>query len=299
MLGIIGDLVEDVVVWLSEPLRHGTDTDVEIFHTRGGSGANVASFAARLGPTRFIGCVGNDNLGDSLVQDLEAEGVDVRVQRKHVTGTIVILIDQDGERSMLPNRGAATLLDDVPDEWLDGLELLHVSAYSFNGDPVGKTTIDVIRRARRKGILISIDVASTGMLAQYGVDRFLDLMAELRPDFLIGNKSETEFLELVVDGQPGPQATRLPNTIKVTKAGADPTIVHRPSDERIVVPVPIVPEIRDLTGAGDAFAAGFLSAFLEARDLQNACVGGHASAALVLSSPGASVGPAGPSGSVE
>ena len=98
MLGILGDLVEDVIVWLAEPLRHGTDTQVEIFHTRGGSAANVASFAGRLGPTRFIGCVGNDHLGDRLVLDLEAEGVEVRVQRKSVTGTIVILIDQTGER---------------------------------------------------------------------------------------------------------------------------------------------------------------------------------------------------------
>lgn len=293
MLGIIGDLVEDVVVWLSEPLRHGTDTDVEIFHTRGGSGANVASFAARLGPTRFIGCVGNDNLGDSLVRDLEAEGVDVRVQRKQVTGTIVILIDQDGERSMLPNRGASTLLENVPDDWLDGLDLLHVSAYSFNGAPVGDATIDVIRRAKRKGILVSIDVASTGMLAQYGVERFLDLMANLCPDFLIGNTSETAFLDLVVDGQLGSQAMRLPGTIMVTKAGADPTIVHRPGEQPLVVPVPPVPEVRDLTGAGDAFAAGFLCAYLQTRELNAACVGGHASAALVLSSPGASVGPVG------
>ncbi|MBH0130149.1 PfkB family carbohydrate kinase [Salinibacterium sp. NK8237] len=290
MLGIIGDLVEDVVVWLSEPLRHGTDTEAEIFHTRGGSGANVASFAGRLGPTRFIGCVGNDNLGTALVQDLEAEGVDVRVQRKHVTGTVIILIDQDGERSMLPNRAAATMLDEVPDGWLDGLELLHVSAYSFNGAPVGDTVIDVIRRAKRRGILVSIDVSSTGMLAQYGIDRFLDLMVDLAPDFLIGNQSEMACLDVVVDGKPGTNAPRLTDTIIVTKAGADPTIVHQPGSEPLTVAVPPVPAVRDLTGAGDAFAAGFLTSYLATHDLQKACVGGHSSAALVLCSPGASAG---------
>lgn len=290
MLGIIGDLVEDVIVWLSEPLKHGTDTEVEIFHTRGGSGANVASFAGRLGPTRFIGCVGNDHLGDSLVRDLEAEGVEVCVQRTGATGTIVILIDELGERSMLPNRGAATLLDDVPDAWLDGLELLHVPAYSFNGDPVGSTTTDVIRRAKEMGILVSVDASSTGMLARYGVERFLNLMVELSPDFLIGNQSEIGFLGLAVDGRPGPQAARLPATTIVTKAGANATVVHRPGGTRLAVPVPPVPEVRDLTGAGDAFAAGFLTTFLATRDLEQACVGGHAAAALVLASPGASVG---------
>ncbi|HEU4806928.1 MAG TPA: adenosine kinase [Homoserinimonas sp.] len=289
MLGIIGDLVEDVIVWLAEPLRHGTDTQVEIFHTRGGSGANVAGFAGRLGPTRFIGCVGDDDLGDSLAHGLEAEGVDVRVQRQGATGTIVILIDQSGERTMLPNRGASTLLNDVPDAWFDGLQLLHVPAYSFNGDPVGSTTIEAIRHAKQRGILVSIDASSTGMLARYGVQRFLDLMAELSPDFLIGNSSETAFLGLSVDGQTGPNAGLLPNTIVVTKAGAEPTVVQQRGVERLVIAVPPVPEVRDLTGAGDAFAAGFLSTFLATRDLHSACVGGHASAARVLSSPGASI----------
>lgn len=288
MLGVIGDLVEDVVVWLSEPLQHGTDTEAEIFHTRGGSGANVASFAGRLGPTRFIGCVGDDNLGTVLVHDLQAEGVDVRVQRTHVTGTVIILIDQDGERSMLPHRGASAMLDSVPDEWLDGLELLHISAYSFNGEPVGETVIDVIRRAKVRGIRVSIDVSSTGMLAHYGVERFLELMIDLRPNFLIGNESEMAFLGVVVGGRLGAVASRLPDTIIVTKAGADPTVVHQPKHEPLTVAVPPVPAVRDLTGAGDAFAAGFLTSFLATQDLEAACVGGHASAARVLSSPGAS-----------
>lgn len=289
MLGIIGDLVEDVIVWLAEPLQHGTDTDVEIFHTRGGSGANVASFAGRLGPTRFIGCVGEDRLGDSLVAGLEAEGVEVCVQRKGTTGSIVILIDQTGERSMLPNRAAATLLDEVPDAWLTGLDLLHVPAYSFNGEPVGSTVTDLIRRAKRQGILVSIDASSTGMLAQFGVERFLDLMAELGPDFLIGNESEIDLLGLTPTGS-GATDARLPDTTIVMKAGADPTRVQPAGGTTLTVPVPPVQQVRDLTGAGDAFAAGFLTSYLATRDLESACVGGHAAAALVLSSPGASVG---------
>lgn len=289
MLGIIGDLVEDIIVWLAEDVQHGTDTDVEMFHARGGSGANVASFAGRLGPTRFIGCVGNDHLGDSLVSGLEAEGIEVRVQRRGDTGTIVILIDKTGERTMLPHRGAATLLDEVPDEWLDGLDILHVPGYSFSGEPAASTVIEVIRRAKSKGILVSVDASSTGMLTHYGVQRFLDLMGELKPDFLIGNESESALLGLSVKGEVGPNLASLHDTIVVTKAGAEPTVIHQREADRIVVPVPAVAEVRDLTGAGDAFAAGFLSNFITSRDLRSACVGGHAAAALVLSSPGASL----------
>lgn len=289
MLGIIGDLVEDVVVWLEEPLKHGTDTEVEIFHTRGGSAANVASFASRLGPTRFIGCVGDDSLGDSLVNGLAADGIDVRVQRRGATGTVVILIDDQGERTMLPYRGAATLLEDIPTEWLGGVELLHVPGYTFKGEPTSSSVTELIKHARQKGIMVSIDASSTGMLSHYGVDKFLTLMQELRPDFIIGNQSESEFLGLCVDGKPGPNISLLPSTVVVTKSGAEPTVVLGGQGERLVVSVPPVTGVRDLTGAGDAFAAGFLSTFLATRDLESACIGGHATAARVLSCPGASM----------
>ncbi|MGW5093812.1 carbohydrate kinase family protein [Streptomyces nodosus] len=292
MLGIIGDLVEDVVVWLAEPLQHGTDTAAEIFHTRGGSGANVAACAAALGPTRFIGCVGDDSLGDTLVAGLAAEGVDVRVQRRGSTGSIVILIDENAERTMLPHRGASTMLDEVPDQWLEGLELLHVPAYSFDGEPVGATAVEVIRRAKKRGVLVSVDASSTGMLAGYGVRRFLDLMADLEPDFLIANESEAEFLGLSAGGAPGPNRERVAKTVVVAKAGPNPTVVHVPHGEPVVVPVPPVEHIRDLTGAGDAFAAGFLSTFLRTEDLYEACVSGHGTAARVLSAPGSTTKPA-------
>ncbi|MDI2124521.1 carbohydrate kinase family protein [Yinghuangia seranimata] len=286
MIGIIGDLVEDTVVWLSGPIEHGTDTESRIFHTRGGSGANVATSAARFGATRFIGCVGADARGDALVATLEADGVDVRVNRHGSTGTIVILIDAEGERTMLPDRGASVLLDEVPDAWLNDLRLLHVPAYAFHGEPTGITTADAIRRARSFGARISVDASSTGMLARYGARRFLDLMAELRPDVLLANAEEAACLGLWWSGAPGPDRVALPDTIVVVKHGADPTWVDAPGADPFAIPVPPVREVRDLTGAGDAFAAGFLSTYMETDDLTKACATGHAAAARVLTSPG-------------
>jgi len=288
MLGVVGDLVEDVVVWLGEPVRHGTDSKVEIFRTRGGSGANVAAFASALYPTRFIGCVGDDHVGRFLVDDLRALGVDVKVQRRGTSGTIVILIDEQGERTMMPQRAAAALLQGVAPDWLDGVEILHVPAYSFDGGSMRQAAIDLVFQMKQRGGQVSIDASSTGMLMSHGVESFIELMGQLKPDFLIANESEASLLTLLPGRGSLDTLNRLPQTVVVVKHGSEPTIVHGFGRKLEAVSVPKVNRIRDLTGAGDAFAAGFLVGYLQTKKLREACIIGHATAAKVLASPGAS-----------
>nr|WP_020385021.1 carbohydrate kinase family protein [Kribbella catacumbae] len=81
----------------------------------------------------MVGRVGDDVVGAALVRELVAAGVDPLVQRQGRTGTIVILVDDDGERTMFPDRAAAAELADVPDSWISGAEAYHLSAYSLTG----------------------------------------------------------------------------------------------------------------------------------------------------------------------
>jgi sugar/nucleoside kinase (ribokinase family) len=246
MLAVVGDLLEDIVVYIDRPPALGTDTPARIARRRGGSAANVAACAARAGaPARFIGRVGEDALGEWLVSDLTADGVDVRVQRRGRTGSVVVLVGPDGERTMLPDRAAATELVGVDTEWLDGVTWLHVPSYSLLSEPIGTAVRELIVALRRARGSLSIDVSSVGVVRDYGVERYGELLADLAPEVILANDSEAASLPAELSAvtivKDGPRAVRV-----------------RESGKSWKVEVPQSSDVVDTTGAGDAFAAGYL-----------------------------------------
>jgi len=288
VLAVVGDLVEDIVVWAGEPVRTATDTAARVFRARGGSGANVAALAAARVPTRFIGRIGADAAGEPLVADLASHGVDVRMQRAGRTGTVVLLVDADGERTMFPDRGASALLEGVDDSWIDDVAWLHVPAYGLEREPMRGEVVRLAALARTVGARVSLDASSTGLLAGIGVDLALELIRSMAPDVLFANEDEAELLGIAGGGA---VAASVAPTV-VVKHGPLPTDVIEGGELAVRVDVSPVPVIRDLTGAGDAFAAGFLAATLAGADAAAACLAGHASAASVLANPGAHAAPA-------
>jgi sugar/nucleoside kinase (ribokinase family) len=274
----VGDLVEDVVVWTHAPWAQATDNPATIVRTRGGSAANVAAFAAPLGPVRFIGRVGADPLGQALADDLAAAGVDVRVQRTGRTGSIVILVDETGERTMYPDRGASAELADVPLDWITGATVVHAPAYGLATSPSRESMLALLAGARTGGALISIDAASLNLLDDADVVRAIEQAA---PDVVFANAIEVGRLAL----------DRLGATV-IVKSGPDPVRVIGPGGGSILVPVPPVDLVRDTIGAGDAFAAGYLSAVISGADAATAASLGIARATSVLRRAGAVSEPA-------
>jgi sugar/nucleoside kinase (ribokinase family) len=279
-LAVLGDLVEDVVVWLDKPLEAATDNPARVFRSRGGSAANVAVLAAGRAPTRFLGCVGADPLGDQLVASLRAAGVDPRVQRRGRTGCVVILVDAAGERTMLPDRGAAAELTDVPDAWLDGVRVLHVPAYGLTTEPAASAIRRAIAAAGRRGIDVTIDASAASVLRDLGVEAFLALVAEVRPRVLFANALEAGTLALSRVRPAG-------GGVLVLKDGPRPARIVDSSGRVDEVPALPVAAPRDSTGAGDAFAAGYLAALLGGADPVACARAGHALARQVLNTPGA------------
>lgn len=262
MLGVMGDLVRDVLVRQLEPPRPATDTRVEITVTRGGSAANVAAFAGPRYPTRFIGCVGDDPEGQALRQELASHGVDVRLQMRGHTGIIVVIVDPTGERSMYPARNANALLMDIDPAWLTDIELLHLTGYSLESGTTPQAVLAAADSVHRAGGQVSFDVSSIGVVAQMGLPRFLELMDALAPDIISANAAECAGLDLAHGTRPGATLARFPGAILLARAGGQPTAVFQNGHLVEVVNVDPAPDVRDLTGAGDAFNAGFLTDYL-------------------------------------
>ena len=280
MLATLGDLVDDIVVQLAGPINVATDTSSIILRRRGGSAANVAATAGVLGqPVRFLGQVGTDAVGAALVAELGAAGVDTQfVHRSGSTGTIVVLVAPDAERSMLTDRRTCAELDDPRPEWLDGITTLHVPLYSLIEGATALTAATLIGWAHDRDVAVSLDLSSTALMTGAGLDSVRALVARLRPNIVFANQSEADMFGL----------ERLPaDAIAVVKNGPGPALIRVPpvadtSATTYTVPATGITDVADTTGAGDAFAAGFLT-FAEWRDHPaEACVHAHRAAQRIL-----------------
>ena len=256
----LGDLVEDVVVRPAGPLREGTDTVAWVERRRGGSAANVAVAVVAAGTrARFVGRVGADPLGDRLVTELEEAGVEVCVQRRGRTGSIVAVLDSSGERSFYTDRGAADALDRLPRGWAADMGALHLPLYSFDGEPLASTARRAI--AARSQALVSVDLSSVAVIERLGPD----LVDGLGADIVFANEAEAALIDLPLTGG---APTGAP--LAVVKRGAQPTRLYRGDAVTEVADSRKVGAVLDTVGAGDAFAAGFLVARLAGRN-DSAC----------------------------
>jgi len=242
---VLGDLMADVVVAHDGPIAAGSDTPARIRFRPGGSAANAAAWLAHAGAeVTLIGRVGTDAAADVALGGLD--GVELRVTRdpERPTGTCVVLVAPGGERTMLPDPGANDALStgDVPEDVFAGGGVLHVSGYALLRHGPRAAALTAMDRARDAGMKISVDPASAAPLAKDPV--FLDRITPI--DLLLPNEDEVEVL--------GRQLNVPEIVITRGARGSTWTDGFETVEER-AMPADVI----DTTGAGDAFAAGFLS----------------------------------------
>ena len=239
MICVLGDAHLDVIVSARGALAVETDTPACTSVGAGGQAANVAAWVAALGgAARLIAARGTDLAAQLVAGELGRRGVELAgpvIEGR--TGVVVSLAGAAG-RSMLTDRGigprlAAGLLDRT---WLDGCDWLHLPAYSLVAEPVQGAALAAAELVPR----LSVDLSSTAALRGYGVGRFRDLIERLHPNVVLGNEAEAALVG------------ELPGTELVVKLG--PRGVRAGGTVFAALPTEPV----DSTGAGDAFAAGYL-----------------------------------------
>lgn len=249
MICTLGDLLLDVVVRLAAPLARGGDAPATTRLSVGGQAANVAAWVAHLGGhARFVGVRCGDAAGTLIANDLATRGVELLGPTfAHGTGTVVALVDETAERTMATDRGIATELraEDLDPTWFAGCDRLHLSGYSLMRAPIDTAALQATREARAVGAQVSVDLSSWSALREFGPGKFRDRLTMIAPDVVFANERELE----VMGQEP-------PCRVLVTKRGAAGCDVRWPGGDGRFPALPV--NVLDTTGAGDAFAAGFL-----------------------------------------
>jgi ribokinase len=292
---VLGDLALDVVVAPERPPAPATDVPGRVMLRQGGSAATTARVAAELGARATLVCsVGRDPVGRSLTAELSAAGVTVRAFHPVglATARIAVLVS-DAERSFVAERGAADALPAAHLEaaWFSRADALHLPAYSLLGRPLAGAAMRAVELTRAGHGVVSLDLASAGPLAALGRRAAGNLVRSVGPDVLFATAAEAE----VVLGGPDPAGLLDVAPVVVIKRGSrGATVLAR----RDVSAAPVIRfdvatrpvRAADPTGAGDAFDAGFLAAWLalsparrrSVASLRRGAVAGNAAAARHL-----------------
>lgn len=284
---VLGDVMLDVIVQPIGGVAPTSDTPANIRVTRGGSGANLAMALSATGhDVLYVGAGGNDAARHVFVDALREGGVDAQLQRvERPTGTVVAIIDSDGQRAMLTDRGANAMLNDtfVTEQLKKSFDHLHVSGYLLLDVATRSVGIHALAIARSRGASTSVDVCSVAPLLEVTPDVFLQ--ATQSASMLFANDEEA--LALV-------STTDLDVALNSLAALFDEVVITRGEhgalaalgDERFAELARRV-DVLDTTGAGDAATGTYLGERLHGGEPQEALEAAMAASARVLGGLGA------------
>jgi sugar/nucleoside kinase (ribokinase family) len=233
------------------------------------------------------------------VAALRAHGVQTRVATDPVvpTGACLVLIDPDGERTMVPSAGAnATLRPaDLGPDLLRSDDHLHLSGYALLNDGSRAAARHALELAGTAGASVSVDAASAGPIRTSGAERFLGWLP--RGALLLANLDELAALTRIA-GTAGTAGTTDAADIDagiaalvargfdvVVKCGGRGSVLATAAGLWRSATTPV--EVLDSTGAGDAFAAGLLAALCAGAELADALAEGNRLGGLVVGRLGA------------
>lgn len=269
---VVGDVITDIIVMPEGPVVRGSDRRAKIRQRPGGSAANTAVWLGTLGvQVKFVSRVAAADL-DTNTAYFRSRGVEPLLVADHASpsGVLISIVDADGERSFLTDRGANLNLSaaDLPPTLLDGTDLVVVSGYSFFTEGPRAAVMALLKEARQRAIPTAVDPASVGFLREVGPEGFLKWTQGSGTIFA----NLDEALELTGSVDLNLQMQTLGRFYErvVIKRGVAGAAIGGRKGVTLSLPAPLS-DVVDTTGAGDAFAAAFLAADLSGKPLE-ACL---------------------------
>ena len=259
----VGDVMQDILISFKDQIAYGSDTQSQIKMQGGGSATNSACWAATQNVSvGLVARIGDDQTGKLIREGLIHPNLSLNLIEtpNSRSGSCAILIDAQGERTMFPDPGANLFLspDDVPTDWIKTAEIIHISAYSLLRKNTQNSIKEIILNAKQQNLKISIDVASSQPLIDN--DGF-NALSQLAPfDYLFANKDEAEVLGDI-------SKIKLLCHNLILKQGSKESIWL--SNNQELKDIPEKTKVVDSIGAGDAFAAGFLTSVIKKEPAAN------------------------------
>lgn len=257
----------------------------------GGSAANVAVNSAKLGlKTGMIGKVGFDEYGWFVVQNFRNCGVNtdhLLVDFKNPTGVSLIIVDGQGVPEFIQMMGASEPIfpEEIQADYIQKTRHLHMSGTNL------EALIHASKIAKNSGVTVSFD--SGRKKSELGVTKLKPILENV--DTFIINRHEAKVMLGLEDNAKTLDIAK----VMRKKIGKDKTYIIKGGKENIVVCSPngdfMVPpfkvEVKDTIGAGDAFDAGLLAAFLRGKSLEDVVMYGAACGSLKCTNEGAQSAP--------
>jgi sugar/nucleoside kinase (ribokinase family) len=251
----------------------------------GSAGNTMAAYASFGGKGAYIGKVGTDQLGEVFRHDMRAMGVSHTTapsQAGTATGRCMILITPDGERTMNTFLGAATELypDDIDAYVIEAAQVTYLEGYLFDKKPAKEAYFRASALAHNAGRKVSLTLSDS-----FCVDRHRDDFRELvenHVDILFANEDEIKSLYQVASfDEVIPVLKDKCEIVAITRSEKGSVIVR--GDSITEVKAEPVSKVVDTTGAGDAYAAGFLFGYTEGLSMAQCGHLGSIAAAEVIS----------------
>ncbi|MEC8199647.1 MAG: adenosine kinase, partial [Pseudomonadota bacterium] len=236
----------------------------------GSCGNTMAGFASLGGKGVFIGKVRDDQLGDVFRRDMQSIGVDFftpATTEGPRTGSCLVLITPDAQRTMCTNLGAASNLTpkDIDKDIIQAAKVVYMEGYLFDPPDAQDAFVEAADLAHDAGQKVSITLSDP-----FCVDRhrhaFQMLVAD-HTDILFGNEEEIKSLYQVDDFDAALQQVRGHCEIACLTRSSKGSVILSGDEVHIIDPMPLDPVV-DTTGAGDQFAAGFLYGYTQGMDLR-------------------------------